>query len=97
MELTNVLTYERSVSLLSLSAFENLAFDFDFDLGIDFDLISAILIDCLENFQAKIVAEAANGPITASAETILEGNKIVILPDLLLNAVSSKDYFFFRL
>lgn len=43
------------------------------------------------------MAEAANGPVTASAETILEENKIVILPDLLLNAVSFKDFFLFRL
>jgi hypothetical protein len=39
-------------------------------------------------FQAKIVAEAANGPVTPLAETILEDNDVVILPDLLLNAVS---------
>ena len=65
--------------------------------SINFDLNSEILINHSENFQAKIVAEAANGPVTASAETILEENNIVILPDLLLNAVSFKDFFLFRL
>ena len=44
-------------------------------------------------FQAKIVAEAANGPVTPLAETILEDNDVVILPDLLLNAVSIYPYF----
>lgn len=34
------------------------------------------------------MAEAANGPVTPLAETILEDNDVVILPDLLLNAVS---------
>lgn len=34
------------------------------------------------------MAEAANGPVTPLAETILEDNNVVILPDLLLNAVS---------
>ncbi|KAG0590513.1 hypothetical protein M758_1G111900 [Ceratodon purpureus] len=38
------------------------------------------------NIKAKIVAEAANGPVTPLAETILEDNDVVILPDLLLNA-----------
>ncbi|KAG0579860.1 hypothetical protein M758_4G130600 [Ceratodon purpureus] len=38
------------------------------------------------NIKAKIVAEAANGPVTPLAEAILEDNDVVILPDLLLNA-----------
>lgn len=37
--------------------------------------------------QARIVAEAANGPVTPPAEEIMERNGIVLLPDLLLNAV----------
>jgi glutamate dehydrogenase (NAD(P)+) len=39
--------------------------------------------------QAKLVAEAANGPITPPAEAVLEKNGTVILPDLLMNAVRS--------
>lgn len=37
--------------------------------------------------QARVVAEAANGPVTPPAEQILEEKGVVILPDLLLNAV----------
>ncbi|CAI5981578.1 unnamed protein product [Closterium sp. NIES-65] len=36
--------------------------------------------------KAKVVAEAANGPVTPPAEKIMESNGIVVLPDLLLNA-----------
>jgi len=37
-------------------------------------------------FQCKIMAEAANGPTTLSGEEILLNKKIMILPDILLNA-----------
>eukprot|EP00850_Spirogloea_muscicola_P019344 SM000188S03839 [mRNA] locus=s188:140256:145098:- [translate_table: standard] len=38
------------------------------------------------NIRARVVAEAANGPVTPPAEKIMEDKGIVILPDLLLNA-----------
>ncbi|KAL7748314.1 NADP-dependent glutamate dehydrogenase [Sorochytrium milnesiophthora] len=38
------------------------------------------------NVRAKIIGEAANGPITPGAHDILVANKIPIIPDLLLNA-----------
>ena len=36
--------------------------------------------------QAKLVAEAANGPVTFAAETILKEKGVVIIPDIYLNA-----------
>ena len=39
-----------------------------------------------DKIKAKIIAEAANGPVTPDAETILASKNIFVLPDLLLNA-----------
>merc|ERR1719313_774051 len=38
------------------------------------------------SIRAKIVAEAANGPVTPSAEVILEEKGTLVIPDMLLNA-----------
>src|SRR5690606_4941090 len=39
-----------------------------------------------EKIKAKIIGEAANGPISADAEEILLKRGIVIIPDMYLNA-----------
>uniref|UniRef100_A0A7S3PE81 glutamate dehydrogenase [NAD(P)(+)] n=1 Tax=Aplanochytrium stocchinoi TaxID=215587 RepID=A0A7S3PE81_9STRA len=39
-----------------------------------------------ENIRARIICEAANGPLTPYAEDILEKKNVLIVPDLLLNA-----------
>jgi len=38
------------------------------------------------NIQAKVIAEAANGPVTFAAETVLKEKGTVIIPDVYLNA-----------
>jgi glutamate dehydrogenase (NAD(P)+) len=38
------------------------------------------------NIKAKIIAEGANGPVTQEAEEILNERKVMIIPDLFLNA-----------
>ena len=61
-------------------------------VGIDCDiLIPAALEDQItkanaKKVKAKIIAEAANGPITGDAEVILNKKGIMILPDMYLNA-----------
>jgi len=36
--------------------------------------------------KAKIIAEGANGPVTANADSILEENGVMVVPDILANA-----------
>ncbi len=38
------------------------------------------------SIKAKLIVELANGPVTAEADSILEKNNVVILPDILANA-----------
>ena len=38
------------------------------------------------NIQAKVIAEAANGPVTFAAETLLKEKGTIIIPDVYLNA-----------
>jgi glutamate dehydrogenase (NAD(P)+) len=38
------------------------------------------------NIKAKIIAESANGPVTANAEVILEEKGIMVIPDVYINA-----------
>ncbi|MDZ7689966.1 MAG: Glu/Leu/Phe/Val dehydrogenase [Balneolaceae bacterium] len=39
-----------------------------------------------DKIQARIIAEGANGPVTANADSILEANGIMVVPDILANA-----------
>jgi glutamate dehydrogenase (NAD(P)+) len=39
-----------------------------------------------DRVKAKLVVEGANGPVTPNADDILEGNGVVVLPDVLANA-----------
>jgi glutamate dehydrogenase (NAD(P)+) len=38
------------------------------------------------NIKAKVIAEAANGPVTPEAETILNKKNVLIIPDIYMNA-----------
>jgi glutamate dehydrogenase (NAD(P)+) len=42
--------------------------------------------DNADRVQAKIICEGANGPVTPSADAILEDRGVIVLPDVLANA-----------
>jgi glutamate dehydrogenase (NAD(P)+) len=56
------------------------------DILVPAALENQITPDNADRIKAKIIAEAANGPITADAEPILLKKGIVILPDFYINA-----------
>jgi glutamate dehydrogenase/leucine dehydrogenase len=49
-------------------------------------LENTIHVENASAVRAKIVAEAANGPITPAADRILESNGVFVIPDILCNA-----------
>ncbi len=60
--------------------------EFECDVLVPAALENQITSDNASRIKAKIIAEAANGPVTAGAQKILNDAKKMILPDLYLNA-----------
>lgn len=60
--------------------------EFDCDILIPAALENQITTENADKIKAKIIAEAANGPITSEAETILLEKGKMIIPDVYLNA-----------
>ena len=58
----------------------------DCDILIPAALERQIGLRNVTRINAKIIGEAANGPMTPAANDILNEKGIIILPDLLLNA-----------
>lgn len=58
----------------------------DCDILIPAALENQITAENAGKIKARIIAEAANGPITAEAEDILNERGVLILPDMYLNA-----------
>ena len=56
------------------------------DILIPAALENQITKDNAPNIKAKVIAEGANGPVTKNAEVILNQKKVLIIPDLYLNA-----------
>ena len=62
------------------------ALELECDILIPAALENQITSDNAERIKAKIIAEAANGPISADGEAILLKNGVIIIPDMYLNA-----------
>jgi glutamate dehydrogenase (NAD(P)+) len=60
--------------------------EYECDILVPAALENQITTENAPRIKAKIVAEAANGPVTKDAEAILLEKNIMILPDLYLNA-----------
>src|SRR5688572_26497445 len=56
------------------------------DILVPAALENQITVDNASNVKAKIIAEAANGPVTSEAADMLRKQGVVILPDMYLNA-----------
>lgn len=61
-------------------------------LALDVDVLvpaaigGVITTDNVDSIKAPIILEAANGPVDASADVILEERNVIVLPDILCNA-----------
>ncbi|MBK9272600.1 MAG: Glu/Leu/Phe/Val dehydrogenase [Saprospiraceae bacterium] len=62
------------------------ALELECDILIPAALESQITAENADRIKAKIIGEAANGPVTADAEEILLKKGILIVPDMYLNA-----------
>ncbi len=60
--------------------------EFECDILVPAALENQITLENAAKVKAKIIAEAANGPITSAGEQILLDNNVMILPDVYLNA-----------
>jgi len=60
--------------------------EFECDILVPAALENEITIKNVHKVKAKIIAEAANGPITSEAEKVLIENGVWVIPDLFLNA-----------
>jgi len=58
----------------------------DVDLLVPAALENAIDGELAEGVEADVIVEAANGPLTPKADTVLTGKDTVIVPDILANA-----------
>jgi glutamate dehydrogenase (NAD(P)+) len=92
MKIEEVMAHRReSGSLLNFPGAENLeqrddGLELDCDILVPAALENAITMDNAPRIQATIVAEAANGPVTAEASEHLHERGVMVVPDAFINA-----------
>jgi glutamate dehydrogenase/leucine dehydrogenase len=81
---------ERTSSVVGFPASESITpeqlLSLECDILIPAALENAVHGGNAPSIHAKIIAEAANGPLTPEADRILEGKGVFIIPDILCNA-----------
>lgn len=91
LELEQVLEFrKRTGSLMDFPGAENYgrdaALELDCDILVPAALQHQITAENAPRITARVIAEAANGPVTADADQILRSRGIFIIPDVFLNA-----------
>jgi len=81
-ETGSILNFPGAKNLLPTSA----ALELECDILIPAALENQVTAENAPRMKAKIVGEAANGPTTAQAETVLQAKGVLIIPDIYLNA-----------
>lgn len=92
LDLDKVFEHRQSTgSILNFPGAHNLkkttdALELPCDILVPAALENQITEENMGRIQAKIIAEAANGPVTSGASTALEKRGVFIIPDMFLNA-----------
>ena len=60
--------------------------ELDCDILVPAALENAITMDNAPRIRAKVIAEAANGPVSADASVLLHERGVVVIPDAFINA-----------
>lgn len=82
---------QKTGSILNYPGAENIAnsaeaLEIECDILVPAALEGQIRADNVARIKAKIIAEAANGPVTADADAVLSERGVLVIPDVYINA-----------